>query len=212
MKVFIVAVLVLVAAITGTAGYILGTTSKPPTAKSSQEKSAGIGDNIKLVLDKKLAIVVELAKDPALIKEVQKTNKTNEKLTQALINQMDQNWRKSSADSATIKPFLTNALALELRKFEQAHPYLTEIFVADSRGLNAGQTNKTSDYFQADEDWWIQSYNSGKGKAFYGDIEFDDSSQTEGIALYAPVYDSTSGQAIGVIKAVLDLDSVRVEL
>ena len=79
-------------------------------------------------------------------------------------------------------------------------------------GLNAGQTNKTTDYYQADEDWWIGAYNSGKGKASHGTIEFDESAQTEAISLYIPVMDGINNKAIGVIKAVVSITAIKMDL
>ena len=35
--------------------------------------------------------------------------------------------------------------------------------LTDAKGAVIAATNKTSDYFQADERWWEEAYNNGKG-------------------------------------------------
>ncbi len=212
MKIIFVVVAILIAAFSGTTGYILGINAKAPKSDSAPISEAKFNSEVEAILSKKLNLLSELAKNQVVIREVKKANSENKKLTPALINQLDQSWRKSSVNSDTIKPFLTNTLALELIKFQQTHNYLNEIFVTDERGLNVGQTNKTSDYYQADEDWWIKSYAGGKGQAGHSEVEFDDSSQTEGVSLHVPIHDPIDGKVIGVIKALLDINNIKFEL
>ena len=73
-------------------------------------------------------------------------------------------------------------------------------------------TNKTSDYYQADEDWWIQSYNEGQGKTFHGAIEYDESAKAEAIPLYMPIMDPDTNKAIGVMKVIIDITAIKMEL
>ena len=87
-----------------------------------------------------------------------------------------------------------------------------EIFVVDTYGLNVGQTNKTTDFYQADEDWWVRSYNEGVGLAFHGPIEFDESAQKVAIALYVPIIDPATSRAIGVVKAIVGIAFIKSEL
>jgi len=65
-------------------------------------------------------------------------------------------------------------------------------------------TNKTSDYYQADEQWWQKSYNEGKGRSFHSKVEYDKSAGFWGIALYVPIYDRQQ-EMIGIIKAFLEI-------
>ena len=84
--------------------------------------------------------------------------------------------------------------------------------VTDKRGLICGETNKTTDYYQADEQWWITAYNLGKGKSYYGGIEYDESAMAEVISIYVPVIDPGINKAIGVIKAACDITAIKMEL
>ena len=101
---------------------------------------------------------------------------------------------------------------MELVEFQKEHPEFYEIFVTDKLGLNAAQTNETSDFYQADEDWWIGAYNGGEGREYHGILEFDESAQTEGISIYIPVHDPDTNEVIGISKAVLSVDAIKSEL
>jgi hypothetical protein len=73
-------------------------------------------------------------------------------------------------------------------------------------------TNKTSDYYQADEDWWVRAFAGDQGHFYYDEIEYDESAMSEAIPVYIPVIDPQTQKAIGVIKAVVDLVTIRMEL
>jgi hypothetical protein len=43
---------------------------------------------------------------------------------------------------------------------------ITEMFVMDAKGLNVGQSDVTSDYWQGDEAKWQKTYGAGPGVVF----------------------------------------------
>ena len=61
------------------------------------------------------------------------------------------------------------------------------MFVTDKYGALVASTNRTSDYYQADEDWWQAAYNNGEGAIYFGQPEFDESSQSFGIIMAVPI-------------------------
>lgn len=99
-------------------------------------------------------------------------------------------------------PLLHNNIAANLRQVQSEVPGILEIFATDGLGNNIGQTNITTDLFQADEQWWQDTYANGKGKSWYGELQFDDSVGANCIPLYVPVYDE-SGQLVVIIKALI---------
>lgn len=156
----------------------------------------------------KLKRVEELAKDPVIVSAVQSTALEHEGITQEEITRLDNQWRATEGVSEFINQFLTNETADVLIKFQEKEGDFPEIFVTDVYGLNVGQTNKTTDYYQADEGWWVKAYNSGDGKSYYGDIEYDESARAWSTPLYVPVR-AGNGEVIGVVKALLDASRVR---
>ncbi len=155
----------------------------------------------------KMAVASELTTLPSVRTALLAANTENAALKYNDILVLDRAWR-SDPNYPTATALTQNAAADALREFQAKCPELSEIFVTDRFGLNVAQTNKTSDYYQADEDWWTAAYAGGKGKAYHGNIEFDQSSQKEAIALYFPVLDE-QGAVLGVVKAVLDLDYLK---
>ena len=171
----------------------------------------GLSREVEDLVNRKHPVLENLASDTILVKAVSEANVKSKNLTEAEIADLDQKWTKSIANDPWISGFLTNQVAGSLSSFQEKNPGFVEIFVTDGRGLNVGQTNKTSDYYQADEDWWVQAFNNGAGKTYHGMLEYDESAKSESIPIYAPVKDE-NGKAIGVMKAVLSITALRQEL
>ena len=57
----------------------------------------------------------------------------------------------------------------------------------------------TSDFYQADEEWWKDAYNGGKGNVFAGGIEFDASSKYWVIPIAVPMFDHNR-EVVGILK------------
>jgi len=168
-----------------------------------------LSPEVEVVLSKKLSLIEDLAANGVIISEAKSQSVKNSSLAAAEIKKLDDSWQTS--DNGFVEGFLTNKVAFELLEFQEINPGFPEIFVTDSIGLNIGQTNKTSDYYQADEDWWIDAYADGTGKSYHGSIEYDESAQSESVPLYVPVFDN-GGKVVGVIKAVLDIRAIQREL
>ena len=79
-----------------------------------------------------------------------------------------------------------------------------EIFVTNSYGVNVAQTEKTSDYMQADETWWKEARENG---VFVHEGYFDDSAEVYATEIAMAIVDD-EGNFIGVVKIVLDIDSI----
>ena len=169
-------------------------------------------DEVVTALEKRIEVLrKEVADDPVVIQAVRDASAAHSALSHSKILEQDHQWQAGGMDDL-VKALLTNDCAKRLLAFQEAHDGYAEIFVADAQGLLVGATNRTSDYYQADEDWWVQGYAEGRGKAFYGEIEYDESAMSESIPVYLPVMDPQTGKAIGVIKAVVDVTAIKMEL
>lgn len=177
-----------------------------------QNAMVTFSEEVNQILERKKELIKKMAQDLYLIRLVRESNQNNSNLSNSAINRLDERWQRTEGIDDFIKPFITNETALFLVAFQDENDVFSEIFVTDKKGLIIGETNKTSDYYQADEEWWIQTFNEGKGKDFFGEIEYDESSRSEAIPIYVPVLDPDSGEAIGVIKAVCDITAIKLEL
>ena len=68
----------------------------------------------------------------------------------------------------------------------------------DAKGCIVCESNKTSDYWQGDEEKWTRSFNEGKGQVFVSEIEYDQSTQSYVIQVSLPVK-ARAGAAIGAM-------------
>jgi hypothetical protein len=187
-------------------------TSAAKKAANVQSEKTEFSAEVKQILEKKKELIENLAKDPLIIKAVKESNERNHNITLPEILRLDAKWQKTEGLDEFIKSFIINACGQYLAKFQETNEVFSEIFVTDEKGLIVGETNKTTDYLQADEDWWVKAYNQGKGMSYYGALEYDVSSRTEAISLYVPVRDLETQKAIGIIKAVCDITAIKMEL
>ncbi|MEW5758876.1 MAG: ATP-binding protein [Candidatus Omnitrophota bacterium] len=118
---------------------------------------------------------------------------------------MDKRWPDVDKDNLFVKEYLENAGSVELRKKVAADKHISEVLISDRFGGLAAASGKTTDFYQADEEWWKQAFKNGKGGIFIGDIELDISSNTLGICLALPIKDN-NGEVIGVVKEVIDVN------
>lgn len=179
-----------------------------PETTSALEYSA----EVRAVLAKKTQLVAALAADAVVVDAVRDANRASEKMSDKDIAELERVWRASPQMNELAKSLVINECAQRLIDFQEQHDGFPEIFVTDARGLIAAATNRTSDYLQADEPWWNETFNAGKGKSHYGAIEYDESAYSESIPLYVPIIDPQTSTAIGVLKAVCDITAIKMEL
>lgn len=166
---------------------------------------------VKTVLEKKTALVEELAGDERILAAVRAANAERSRLSNRDIASMDTRWKAAEATVDFVKPFLTSPCARALGAFQEAHDEFPEILVTDARGLIVAATNKSSDFLQADEAWWVETFKRGGRGGWTGPIEYDESTGSEAISVYVPLIDAKDA-VIGVIKAVCDLNAIKREL
>ena len=182
-------------------------------AQNALEGEQPFSKEVEGVLQRKIDRLRELTEDPVILQAVKDSNVKHTEIPLADLLVIDRQWiAKDQAVEPLVKELLTNACADRLTAFQDAQEGYPEVFIADARGVNVCLTNRTSDYYQADEDWWVQSYDESRGKTFYGKIEYDDSAMVESIPVFLPIPDPATHQAIGVMKAVVDITAVKREL
>lgn len=148
--------------------------------------------------------LASLGKDTVIIKAVKKQN--SQGLTLAQIKVHDEKWKNTPGIVDYMAKLMNSDCGKYLKKIQKKYGYLSEIFVTDNQGANVAMTDKTSDYWQGDEDKFIKTFNKGKGKVFIDDIEFDDSAQAYLVQISVPVLDK--GRTIGVITFGINVDEI----
>lgn len=149
--------------------------------------------------------------EPAIVNALIAQNAAHAGLSQADIEDMDARWRTelSSAARPMIEAQLSNALSLYLKGRQRAaEGLITEIFVMDNRGLNVGQSDITSDYWQGDEAKWQKSFGAGPGALHIDEAERDESTQLMQSQASLPIEDPQTGKVIGAITVGVNLDAL----
>ena len=149
--------------------------------------------------------------DPMVIAAVKAQNEKHASLSQDQIDSLDKKWRAETKSSK--RPMVNRVLATELsRKLlgikNEAQGLVTELFVMDNKGLNVGQSDVTSDYWQGDEDKWQKTYLVGPDAIFVDEIEMDESTQTFQSQLSLPIVDPENGTVIGAVTVGVNVDEL----
>jgi hypothetical protein len=84
-------------------------------------------------------------------------------------------------------------------------PIYREIMLTDRFGRLAAVSNRTSDYYQADEDWWKEAFDDGiHGRVSVSDVLWDESARVFAIDIAVPVPDPVTGNLVGILKTSAD--------
>lgn len=143
--------------------------------------------------------------DPVVITAVVASNKAHAKLMQSDIDELDAKWK--AKDQALRDSTMKNKLAEFLtKKKETSGGVITEVFVMDDRGLNVGQTDGTSDMWQADEAKWQKTYGAGPDAIFVDKVEEEDGKKISQASLTIVDKD---GKAIGAVTFGIDVGKLK---
>lgn len=150
-------------------------------------------------------------RDRLVIDTIKAQNARSAVLSETDIEQLDKDWttQLAAAQQPLIEGVLKNALSVFLRQKQQAsRGLITEIFVMDNRGLNVGQSDITSDYWQGDEAKWQKSFRAGPGAIFVDSVEKDQSTGQLQVQVSVPIEDPESGKVIGAITLGVNVDQL----
>ncbi len=141
---------------------------------------------------------------PQVVSAIEAQNKEHEGLSPDRIIELDNAWR--AGDASLIDGILSNALSKYLETVvADSEGAFSEIFVMDFKGLNVGQSAKTSDYWQGDEAKWKETFVNGT--VHISDVEEDESTQTFQVQVSMPIMHN--GTAIGAITFGIDVAALE---
>ncbi|MDY6778351.1 MAG: PAS domain-containing protein [Candidatus Nanohaloarchaea archaeon] len=116
-------------------------------------------------------------------------------------------WKRG--DELLERKVMNNTLALRLdavkRAFNRNETVMGEIFVTDGRGMLVATTDRTSDFYQGDEEWWRKAHNGS-----FVSVERDRS--VGGISMTIAVPIRHEDRVVGVLKAVETMKDVEEEV
>ncbi|GMQ76103.1 MAG: hypothetical protein BMS9Abin01_1368 [Gammaproteobacteria bacterium] len=155
----------------------------------------------------KVRTVQHMALNPLLIRAVRQQNVSG--LTPEEIARRDKAWRATKELTPFKLSLQTSPAGRFLRGQIQRSTSFNEAFLTDNRGANVAAFPATSDYWQGDEDKWIDSFNGGNGRIYIGALELDESTNTVAAQVSAPVLDR--GKTIGVLVVGVTINYLQTK-
>lgn len=150
---------------------------------------------------------------PLVISAIRAQNIKNADLTQSDIDALDKEWRKESSnfEGPMIDEVTGNDLSAFLRENKDAgQGLITEIFVMDDKGLNVGQSDITSDFWQGDEAKWQKTFQAAPSTIFVDEVEMDESTQRFQTQISIAITDPDSGKNIGAVTIGVDAENLMM--
>jgi PAS domain S-box-containing protein len=148
--------------------------------------------------------------NPVLISSLVSSNQEFGRLDniEDYISRQDKSWQSSGKDEVTpfMSSLLSSPLALELKdridfyNKEYGYDIFPEAFVTNKYGAIVSASGKTTDYNQADEDWWQRSVQKG---LYVSDIIFDESTNSNSLIISLRI-DDGAGNFVGVFRTTYD--------
>jgi len=159
------------------------------------------------LLAQQVELLQLLSTNQLLVERVSQANRnysglTTEAIEAELLDQ-DEKWTNTTDTSLDVVLRTKNIASDELRAFRDRFPNYTEVFITDKYGGLAAATNRTTDYYQADEDWWQAAFNGGQGAVYISTAMDDESSHSFGMNIAVPLYEQ--GEVLGILKTTYGL-------
>ena len=144
--------------------------------------------------------VVALGKVPA-IREVAATA-SQEQPDPDLVRKLDQQWQVESGPPPGLINQMSNPAARFLREVVRDDPMYREILLTDRHGRLVAASGISSDYYQADEDWWLGAAKTSNVNV--EDVAWDESARVFALDISVPVLDLAGDSVVGIMKVVAD--------
>lgn len=173
--------------------YLLGFNTMRRDIGSQYVRLARLmGTYVTEVCDGEIEDIKTYAVRPLWIDFIKEANKTHEGLSGPAVEK-----RMESMDK--------NRVSVSMKDILQLRKNISELLITDKFGGLVAASGKTSDFYQADEEWWQEAYDNGRGTIFVGDVEYDESSKDWSIPMAVSMKDEDNS-VIGICKQVVALE------
>lgn len=118
--------------------------------------------------------------------------------------ELDSRWIADGAATTAGLGILTTPASRFLADLVANDSVYREVLVTDKFGRIVAASGITSDYLQADETWWYDAWDNGRGRVRVSDVGRDESAQVYAFEIAVPVLAPGSDTVAGVMKIVAD--------
>jgi signal transduction histidine kinase len=157
--------------------------------------------------DKYIGEIRQAANDWALLQVLRSADKP---MPNAEVDRLESMWHSIGPTSQPMAGILNNPISAKLHDLQLADAKINSMMVTDRFGQTVAATARTNNFYQADKDWWRQTYNNGSPQVYVPQINFGPESSNWAIELCVPVMDE--GTFLGVIRAEIDVGRWLAEL
>ncbi len=116
----------------------------------------------------------------------------------------DREWQANRTAAAARTGILSNPASQYLADLIRHDSVYREVLVSDRHGRLVAASNVTSDFYQADEDWWVQAYDYGRWRVSVSDVRRDESAGVYAFEIAVPVPAPSGDEVAGIMKIVAD--------
>ena len=216
MAIFIVVVVVTVSAVGVAAVLGLRPAFTQQIGETYDQQAVNLSQLAYSFLEVKMSQVVAMAASDPLKEQLEARNESytgDEASILAEIQALDRHWVAAGDNDPLIQSIITpdpavNPTTLQLNDYLATFPDHTEIFVTDRYGATVSATERLSDYYQADEDWWQAAWNDGQGAYYISEPEYDESAGVLASLIAVPVYSEETGEVLGILRSTLVVDGL----
>jgi hypothetical protein len=122
------------------------------------------------------------------------------------VAELDRAWSASKAVPPALAAMLQGPASRLLRDIVGQDPVYREILLTDRSGRLAAVSGGSTDYDQADEDWWRAAFDeSASGRVTVSDVRWDVSARVYALEIVAPVPETSGAGTAGILKVVADV-------
>ncbi|MBK1663924.1 hypothetical protein CKO38_05240 [Rhodospirillum rubrum] len=143
------------------------------------------------------------------ILEARRANARN--ISQSDIDGLDKAWiaQRTAKDQPLVASIMASPLSANLMRIQaRSNGLITEIIVMDAKGLNAGLSAISSDYWQGDEAKYQKTFLVGSNAVFIDEPEIDEATATERQQVNLTLTDEV-GKPLGAAAVEFNLTELR---
>lgn len=131
----------------------------------------------------------------------------------AAVGKVDRDWQQGGAPPASVGGLLATKTSSFLADVSKSNPIYKELLLTDCQGRLVAASGLTTDYFQADESWWKESFGDGiRGQLAVSDVRWDESAKMDALEISVPVEEPAGGGLAGVLKVLTDIRDIGAVL
>ena len=175
-----------------------------------QSRAQGLAESMRLTMSEPVESLndwVALADvHPLVVREAAKLPAIPDADIAKAMAPIEQRWPSLGRDDALLGGILENPLSARMRLFQKVNPTFAEALMTDAQGRLIAATEKTTDYWQADEGWWKRAITLGTHRATVEGVHYDASAGVFSLDVSLPIRDWEAPEKppAGVIKGVVN--------